>query len=219
VVSPDTEFTPVGDCTKIKYKDDFKTYKKILIQGKNSKSIRALFDWYNTTLLDSHARMHSHMMMGVMMTETRFRMLWIIWIVLMMMKSQLPEIIAGLSRWLTSIRSVMSSIAPCSRIFAFSHYYWTIPGLHHMSLMSPDLVRPFLALSDDFRSFPMNFAFGRRFATSHVRSRPVTTATRHCTAPQKLPACRHVKSRKDAESRRNCVGTAFRTYRKGHMIT
>ena len=54
MVSPDTEFAPVGDRTKIKYRDDFNAYKKILIQGKNSKSIRALFDWYNTALLDSH---------------------------------------------------------------------------------------------------------------------------------------------------------------------
>jgi hypothetical protein len=54
VVSPDTELAPVGDCTKIKYRDDFNAYKKILIQGKNSKSIRALFDWCNRALLDSH---------------------------------------------------------------------------------------------------------------------------------------------------------------------
>ena len=54
MVSPDTEFAPVGDHTKIKYRDDFNVYKKILIQGKNSKYICALFDWYNTALLDSH---------------------------------------------------------------------------------------------------------------------------------------------------------------------
>ena len=56
MVSPDTEFAPVGDRTKIKYRDDFNVYKKILIQGKNSKSICALFDWYNTALLDDHSK-------------------------------------------------------------------------------------------------------------------------------------------------------------------
>jgi hypothetical protein len=54
VVSPDTEFAPVGDKTKIKYREDFNEYKKILIVGKNSKSIQALFDWYNAALLDNH---------------------------------------------------------------------------------------------------------------------------------------------------------------------
>lgn len=54
VVSPDTEFGPVGDRTKIKYRDDFNEYKKILIEKKNSKSIRSLFSWYNTALLDNH---------------------------------------------------------------------------------------------------------------------------------------------------------------------
>jgi activator of HSP90 ATPase len=53
-VSPDTEFAPVGDKTKIKYGEDFNEYKKILIVGKKSKSIRALFDWYNAALLDNH---------------------------------------------------------------------------------------------------------------------------------------------------------------------
>jgi len=54
MVSPDREFAPVGDRTKIKYRNNFNKYKKILIQGKNSKSICALFDWYNTALLDNH---------------------------------------------------------------------------------------------------------------------------------------------------------------------
>jgi hypothetical protein len=54
VVSPDAEFAPVGDHTKIKYRDDFNAYKKILIQGKNSKPICALFNWYNTAPLDNH---------------------------------------------------------------------------------------------------------------------------------------------------------------------
>ncbi|KIM78821.1 hypothetical protein PILCRDRAFT_90384 [Piloderma croceum F 1598] len=54
VVLPDTEFGPVGDRTKIKYRDDFNEYKKILIEKKNSKSIRSLFSWYNTALLDNH---------------------------------------------------------------------------------------------------------------------------------------------------------------------
>jgi hypothetical protein len=43
VVSPDTEFAPVGDKIKIKYREDFNEYKKILIVGKNSDSIQALF--------------------------------------------------------------------------------------------------------------------------------------------------------------------------------
>ena len=47
-------------------------------------------------------------------------------------------------------------------------------------------------ISDEFR-------FGRHFATSHMRSRPVTTATWRCVAPQRLPACWHIKSRKDAD--------------------
>jgi activator of HSP90 ATPase len=56
VVSPDTEFAPVGDKTKIKYREDFNKYKKILIVGKNLKSIQALFDWYNAALLDNHGK-------------------------------------------------------------------------------------------------------------------------------------------------------------------
>ena len=94
---------------------------------------------------------------------------------------------------------LMSTIVRCPRIFAFSQYQQMIKWSHHILLMSPDLVRPFLTLSDDFRWFPTNFAFGRCFATSHVWSRPVTTATRHCAAPQKSPACQHVKSCKDVD--------------------
>ena len=54
MVSPDTEFAPVGDKTKIKYREDFNEYKRIPIVGKDSDSIRALFDWYNAALLDNH---------------------------------------------------------------------------------------------------------------------------------------------------------------------
>jgi hypothetical protein len=52
-VSLDSEFGPVGDRTKIKYRDDFNQYKKILIEKKDSKSVRGLFAWYNAALLDN----------------------------------------------------------------------------------------------------------------------------------------------------------------------
>ena len=55
MVSPDTEFAPVGDKTKIKCREDFNEYKKILIVGKNSNSIQALFHCYNAALLDNHS--------------------------------------------------------------------------------------------------------------------------------------------------------------------
>jgi len=55
--------------------------------------------------------------------------------------------ISGISR-----KEMMSSIAHCLRIFAFLHYYWTLPGLHHMPTVT-NVTWPILTLSSNFQLF------------------------------------------------------------------
>jgi hypothetical protein len=62
-LSPDHEFAPIGARSKINYREDFNTYKKILITTAGRKRTKKIITWFNQVVF-SHVPKQDKVPMG-----------------------------------------------------------------------------------------------------------------------------------------------------------